>query len=78
MLKDIRGRPGIRGKRGHIPRYPDRLAVQCAALKDGGMSYVEIAERFHLPVTTPIFSDQSDVARHLVRRGRKLLRELTI
>lgn len=76
VLKDTRGRPGIRGKKGPIPRYPDRLAVQCAALKDRGMSYVEIAVRFHLPVTTSIFSDQSDVARHLVRRGRKLLREL--
>jgi hypothetical protein len=76
VLKDTRGRPGIRGKQGPIPRYPDRLAVQCAALKDRGMSYVKIAKQLGLPVTTSIFSDQSDVARHLVRRGRKLLREL--
>jgi hypothetical protein len=76
VLKDLRGRPGIIGKQGPIPRYPDRLAVQCAALKDSGMSYIEVAERFHLPVTRPECSQQSDVARHLVRRGRKLLREL--
>jgi hypothetical protein len=76
MLKDMRGRPVIKGKRGPVPRYPDRLAVQCAALKDRDMSYVDIAKQFSLPVTTPIFSDQSDVARHLVDRGRKLIREL--
>jgi hypothetical protein len=76
VLKDIRGRPRIRGKRGPIPSYPDRLAVQCATLRDSGMGYVEIAQRFHLPVTRPNFSDQSDVTRYLVRRGRKLLREL--
>jgi len=76
VLKDLRGRPGIRGKQGHIPRYHDRLAVQCATLKDSSMSYVEVAKRFHLPVTRRYSSDQSDVARHLVRRGRKLLREL--
>lgn len=76
VLKDTRGRPVIRGKQGPIPRYHDRLAVQCAALKDAGMSCVEIAKRFHLPVTRRYSSDQSDVARHLVDRGRKLLREL--
>jgi hypothetical protein len=76
VLKDLRGRPGIRGKQGPIPHYHDRLAVQCAALKDSGMSYVEIAKRFGLPVTRRYSSYQSDVARHLVCRGRKLLREL--
>jgi hypothetical protein len=76
VLKGIRGRPGTRGKHGPLPRYHDRLAVQCAAFKDTGMSYVEIAERLHLPVTRPIFSRQSDVTVNLVRRGRKLLREL--
>jgi hypothetical protein len=76
MLKDMRGRPVIKGKRGPVPRYPDRLAVQCAALKDSGMSYVEIAKQLKLPVTTPELSEQSDVARHLVRRGRTLLRGL--
>jgi hypothetical protein len=76
VLKDLRGRPGIRGKQGPIPHYHDRLAVQCAALKDRGMSYVEIAKRLGLPVTRRYSSYQSDVVRHLVRRGRKLLREL--
>jgi hypothetical protein len=49
---------------------------KCAAFKDSGMSYVEIAKQLKLPVTTPELSEQSDVARHLVRRGRTLLREL--
>ncbi len=76
VLKRIRGRPGIRGKHGPLPRYHDRLAVQCAAFKDTGMSYIEIAERLHLPVTRPYSSRQSDVTVNLVQRGRKLLGEL--
>lgn len=76
VLKRMRGRPGTRGKRGPVPHYSDRVAVQCAALKDDGMSYVEIAERLHLPVTRPYSSRQSDVTVNLVQRGRKLLREL--
>ena len=52
------------------------VAIQCAALKDDGMSYVEITERLHLPVTRPYSSRQSDVTVNLVQRGRKLLGEL--
>jgi len=76
VLKRMRGRPGTRGKRGPVPHYSDRVAIQCAALKDDGMSYVEIAERLHLPVTRPYNSQQSDVTVNLVQRGRKLLGEL--
>jgi len=76
VLKRMRGRLGTRGKRGPVPHYSDRVAIQCAALKDDGMSYVEIAERIHLPVTRPYSSRQSDVTVHLVQRGRKLFGEL--
>jgi len=77
ILNRIKGRPRTRGKRGPVPHYPDRLAVQCAAFKDTGMSYVEIAEKLHLPVTRPFSSRQSDVTVHLVHRGSELLRELS-
>jgi hypothetical protein len=76
VLNRMRGRPTISGKRGPIPDYSDRLTIQCAALKNTRMSYVEIADKLHLPVTRPIFSRQSDVTVNLVRRGRKLLKEL--
>ena len=77
ILNRIKGRPRTRGKRGPVPHYSDRLAVQCAAFKDIGMSYVEIAEKLHLPVTRPFSSRQSDVTVHLVHRGSELLRELS-
>jgi len=75
ILKRMRGRPGLRNKRGPLPKYPDRLAVQCATYRDEGMGYVEIAEKLHLPIKRPNFSRQSDVAVYLVHRGRNFLKE---
>lgn len=74
ILIEMKGRPGIRGKGGPIPRYNDRLAVRCASMKGKGMSYVKIAEKLRLPVTRPFSSRQSDVTVHLVRRGMALLK----
>ncbi|MFC2069126.1 hypothetical protein ACFLTP_09015 [Chloroflexota bacterium] len=75
VLNKIKGRPRTRApKAGRHPFYSDYLAIKCAVLKDKfGMTYVEIATKFRLPITTPFFSRQSDLARHLVARGRKLL-----
>lgn len=78
MLRLIRGRPRKHGKRGPLPKYSDRLAVQCAALKDfSKISYVQIANKLCLPINKPFESWQSDIATHLVNRGRQLLKELS-
>lgn len=61
----IRGRPSIRS---------DRLAVRSATLYDrSGWSYVGIAKELGLPITCPYDSRQSDTARYLVDRGRRVL-----
>jgi hypothetical protein len=61
-------------KIGAPPKYSDRLAVKCAALRDGfGKTYVEVAEEMALPVRKYFFTRQSDIARRLVNRGRRLL-----
>ncbi len=79
ILEKQRGRPGKPSKIGKHRRYSDRLSVKCATLKDEhGMTYVEIAEKMELPVTTPIFSRQSDVCRGLVSRGKKIIERLAI
>jgi hypothetical protein len=76
VLSRIRGRPKRHGRHGRLPKYYDRLALQCAVLKDlYEMSYVQIAERFRLDVTRPFSSRQSDTTVHLVDRGRKILRD---
>jgi hypothetical protein len=75
VIGPLRGRSRKRNKPGRPPEHPDHLTVKCAALKTKGLTYVEIAERFHLPVTRLYSNDQSDVARHLVDRGKKLINE---
>jgi hypothetical protein len=76
VLGGIKGRPKRHGRCGRLPKYSDRLAVQCTVLKDcNEMSYVQIAERFRLPVTRPFISRQSDTTVHLVDRGKKILRD---
>ena len=73
-LNKLKGRPRISGKPGRPPHYSDRLAVCCATLKDQrSMSYVEIADEFGLSSVRYYQTFQSDTARHLVRRGRKLI-----
>lgn len=77
VLKKFKGRPRVYRKRGKRPHYSDRLAVHCAVEKDKReMTYIEIAKRFDLPRTKPWESWQSDVARHLVNRGRRLIQSL--
>lgn len=51
VLETLRGRPKRRsGKRGRIPVYSDRLAVECAVYKDRlNLTYLEIADRLELP-----------------------------
>ena len=77
FLGKQRGRPKKPSKMGKHRRYSDRLSVKCATLKDEcRMTYVEIAEKMGLPITTPIFSRQSDVCRGLVKRGKRLVGSL--
>jgi hypothetical protein len=40
------------------------------------MTYVEIARELNLPRHKYYFSEQSDTARHLSARGRKLIEEV--
>lgn len=77
VLNQIKGRPKLSHKSGAVPTYSDRLAVKCATLYDAhNKGYVEIADKLQLPTKTYFFTRQSDLVRHLVRRGRKLIAEL--
>jgi hypothetical protein len=77
VLNQLKGRPKLSGKSGRIPSYSDRLAVKCAALfDDSKMTYVKIAHKFGLPITSYYESSQSGTVRHLVSRGKKLIGEL--
>jgi hypothetical protein len=74
LLNTMKGRPPARRKPGKYAIYSDRLAVKCAVLKDiDGKTFVEIAEQLGLKISQPYISRQSDLARHLVARGRNLL-----
>jgi len=74
-MEALKGRPSKKCKRGRLPKYSDQLATKCAALKKLGSTNVEIAKQLGLPVTKPYSSEQSDIVRNLVNRGRKLLSE---
>lgn len=73
ILNKMKGRPPKGSKPGAIPVHSDRLAVACASLKKSDSTYVDIAKQFDLPRTEPWGSEQSDIVRHLVKRGAKLL-----
>jgi hypothetical protein len=78
IIGAMKGRPRKRSKPGRPPSYPDRLAVKCAVLKTPDKTYVQIAKQLGLPVTDGELhelSKRSDVVRHLVSRGRKLINE---
>ena len=75
VLHQVKGRPPSKGKVGKHPMLSDRLAVQCAALKVSGSTYVDIACELDLNITRPYKSEQSDTAKHLVQRGRRLIAE---
>ena len=75
LLNRARGRPRGSIKSGRIPLYSDRLAVACAVLKESGSTYVEIAKQLGLPFSKPYASEQSDIVRHLVKQGAKLVSE---
>lgn len=76
FLSKSKGRPKRSSKIGRRPCYSDRRAVMCATLQDRyGVWYVKIAERFDLPIRQYYFTAQSDPVIHLIRRGRKLIRE---
>jgi hypothetical protein len=78
LLKEQRGRPGRSRKLGRPLQYSDRLAVQCAVLRDNyDMKNVQIPDRLKLRKTKPYNSWQSDVVVNLIRRGRKLLKEIS-
>lgn len=73
VLKQLKGHPKRCGKPGRVPSYSDRLAVQCTVLKDSGSTYVTIAKQLGLPVKKPYETLQSDSAKSLIQRGRKLI-----
>ncbi len=74
ILRKHRGRTRTRRVRGRPSTRSDRLAVTSAMMKDGdGESYVDIAKELDLLITRPYESFQSDTARHLVARGRRVL-----
>lgn len=76
IIKGMRGRPRKLNKPGKLPKYPDCSAVTCAVLRDrDDMTYVEIAKKVGLPITVNPETGykQSDTARNLVDRGRKLI-----
>lgn len=78
VIETLRGRPRKLQKLGGLPKYPDRIAVRCAALKQSGKTYVEIARLLGLDVTNGEeheLSERSDITRHLVNRGRRLMSE---
>lgn len=79
VIGTLRGRPKKKsGKRGRPSQLSDRLAVQCAAMKDQlGFTYVGIAGKLKLAVKHYWESEQSAAARHLTKRGRELIKELT-
>ena len=75
-IKGMRGRPKKITKPGKLPKYPDRLAVRCTVLKyKDKMTYVEIARVLSLPITINPCTGykQSETARHLVKRGKKII-----
>lgn len=79
-IKGMMGRPRKINKPGRPPKYPDRLAVRCAALRDKDvpkMTYVKIAKTLGLPIkrNEETGQDESSTARHLVNRGRRLISE---
>lgn len=76
IIKGMRGRPRKINKPGKLPKYPDRLAVRCTALKyKDKMTYVEIAKMLSLPITINCDTGykQSEIARNLVKRGKKIV-----
>ncbi len=74
ILHRTTGRPRrSSSKPGPVPRYSDRLAINCAVMKNKGASYVEIAREYELKTTKPYDSEQSDITRYLVKKGNRLL-----
>jgi hypothetical protein len=80
ILKSHKGRPRERrAEKGTPAKFPDRLAITCAVLRDSKqMTIANIARKLNLVVTHPDFSDRSDITRHLISRGRNLLTSLEI
>lgn len=75
VLMKLKGRPKRNlSRRGRGTKYSDRLAVKCAC-KYPHKTYLEIAREFKLHTKKYNFSTQSNTARHLVARGRKLIKE---
>lgn len=73
-LRKQKGRPKTRRRSGPKPKYPDRIAVGLATLKDNrGLGYARAAKRLGVRTTHPNLSEQSDTARYLVARGRRLI-----
>jgi len=78
FLNKLKGSPKILGKPGRHARYPDRLIVKCAVWKDRhGMTYEKIGNKIGLPDKVLAEAGETDVARYLVGRGRKLIASLT-
>jgi hypothetical protein len=75
ILTASKGKPAkLYRTRKKTYHYPDRLAVTCSSLKDiKNMTYVQIADKFNLPARFRDFTKQSEVARYLVERGRRII-----
>ena len=80
ILKGHKGKPREkRAKQGKPAQYSGRIAVKCAVLSDSTqMTTVQIARKYHLKVSRPYLSNRSDITRHLISRGRNLLKSLGI
>lgn len=74
IISKLKGRPGKPKQVGHLPNHSDHLAIRCAALKQLGLTYVEIADKLGLKVRSYYFSSQSAVVRSLVLRGKELIK----
>ena len=75
-LEKLRKRPSKKHPIGKIPKYSDQLAVKCAFLHISGKTYLSIAKIYGLPYHRRDFIEQSETVRHLVKRGKKLLKIL--
>lgn len=76
----MKGRPKKQSAIGRPSEYSDHCAVVCAAHKRQGLTYVEIAKKFKLPIikNRETGYKQSESARNLVERGKKLIEEYNL
>ncbi len=79
VLNEFKGAPKTLGKRGRPPLNSDRLAVMCAAWKDRQhMRDEDIASKIDMELFDKgIHQDHWADINHLIKRGRKLISDLS-